>query len=456
MTAVRKIGFTDLRTMSCCLGVILALVMASCAWSQAASTEFIGSEAGVSQRISLNLQSATLGNVLKVMTQKSGINFLIGSELVGKPVNVYLENVLVEDALAAILRANGLWYTRQKGTNIYVIMAFPQGPPVATVTEVIRMSYANASNLAPTLGAVLTEAGRIVVDERTNSLVVSDIPEILPILTSLAKDLDEPTGQVLIEAKIVELSYDASTELGIAWDVDGFIEGDGSSGSTSFGTSFNSTTVGEGMLDLTVGKFASFTDLRNLAATLSAMEKEGRAEVLANPKVLTLDNQEAQIEISQRMALAKKVTYREGGIESTVEPIFGDVGVALKVTPHINNDEFVTMSIEPNVSSAQRSTYFPDEAVDTKRRTAKTTVMVKNGQMVVIGGLLRKDLSETDFKVPLLGDIPFVGELFRKNVDTEQKTEIMLFLRPRIVSAETLRKMSEKIEQRLGEEMRGD
>jgi type IV pilus assembly protein PilQ len=429
--------------------VVTAILLVLAVAPPAAAQEDMGDSGSKvrSQRISLNLQNVTLGSVLKVMTQKSGINFLIGSDLVGKEINVYLEDVLVEDALAAIMRANGLWYTRQKGTNIYVITDAPEGPPVATITEVLRLNYADAPSLEPTLSAVLTDAGSIVVDERTNSLVLSDIPENMSTLQSLVRDLDVQTGQVLIEAKVVEFTNDASSELGVSWDFANYETGEADgTGSFSYGTTFNNSGDSEGVLNLTFGKFDSFVELQNLNAKLSAMQKDGIAQVLAKPQILTLDNKEAQIEITTHLALAKKVTYREAGTESTVEPIFGDVGVTLKVTPHVNNDEFVTMRIEPVVSSAQRSSFFPDEAVDTKQRMARTTVMVKDGQTVVIGGLLRKDLVETHFKVPILGDIPLLGELFRKSIETETNSEVMLFITPKILGAESLQRMSERLE----------
>ena len=425
------------------LTVLLILSPMTVAWSQ---TTDAGASAR-SQRISLNLTNVTLGSVLKVMTQKSGINFLIGSSLVGKEINVYLEDVLVEDALAAIMRANGLWYTRQKGTNIYVITDAPGGPPVATITEVMRPSFADAEELGETLTAVLTASGSIVVDERTNSLVVSDIPENMSTLASLTRDLDVQTGQVLIEAKIVEFTDQSSSELGISWNYSDFESGGGDgTGSYTYGSAFNNDSATEGLLELTFGKFESALDpMQDLTAKIAAMQKDGLAEVLAKPTILTLDNREAQIEITTHLALAKKVTYREGG-DSTVEPIFGDVGVTLKVTPHINNEDFVTMVIEPVVSSAQRSSYFPDEAVDTKRRTAKTTVMAKAGETVIIGGLLRTDVVETHFKVPILGDIPLLGALFRKSITSNTETEVMLFLTPHLLGAEALARMSQRLE----------
>ncbi|MBD3368587.1 MAG: hypothetical protein GF405_10535 [Candidatus Eisenbacteria bacterium] len=434
--------------------VLIGLLLATAGLSAAQQESSGGGAAVRSQRISLNLQNVTLGSVLKVMTQKSGINFLIGSDLVGKPINVYLEDVLVEDALAAIMRANGLWYTRQKGTNIYVIMDAPEGPPVATVTEVLRAAYADATELQETLEPVLTEAGSIVVNPRANSLVISDIPENMTTLQSLVKELDTPTGQVLIEAKIVEFTETGSHELGVSWNFSDYEEGDADgSGSFSYGSTFNQQDS-EGVLDLTFGKFESFSDIQDLTARIEAMQKDGLAEVLARPKVLTLDNKEAMIQITSHIALAKKTTYREGGAESTVEPIFGDVGVKLRVTPTVNDDGFVTLKIEPEVSSASRSTYFPDEAVDTKMRTAQTTVMVKDGQTVVIGGLLRTDVNETHFKVPLLGDIPLLGALFRKSIESETKSEIMLFLTPRILGSEELARMSEREESQIDAKFR--
>jgi len=426
------------------IATALILMTSSLAVSQ---DEAQGSSQIRSQRITLNLQNVTLGSVLKIMTQKSGINFLIGSQLVGKEINVYLENVLVEDALAAIMRANGLWYTRQKGTNIYVITDAPEGPPVTTITEVLRLDYAAADELKETVEAVLTEAGSIVVEGRTNSLVVSDIPENMTTLQGLIKDLDVQTGQVLIEAKIVEFTDEGATELGISWGFNDFESGDADgSGSFSYGSTFNEAADTEGILELTFGKFDSFVEMQDLDVKLSAMKKDGLAKVLARPQILTLDNKEANIEITTHLALAKKVTYREGGLESTVEPIFGDVGVTLKVTPHINNDQFVTMNIEPMVSSAQRSSYFPDEAVDTKQRKAMTTVMAKEGETIVIGGLLRRDVVETHFKVPILGDIPLLGALFRKSITSDTESEVVLFLTPRLLGAEQLVRMSERVE----------
>ena len=457
---VRKSGFSRYRSATIAT-VLVALLCVTCstAWSQEADAADVGTT-GYSPRISLNLQNVTLGAVLKVMTQKTGINFLIGSDLTGKTINVYLEDVLVEDALAAIMKANGLWYTRQKGTNIYVIMESPDGPPVNTITQVFHTNYADAKLLEPTVSAVLTEAGHIVVDQRTNALVVSDIPENMTTLESLVRELDEPTGQVLIEAQIVEIGDEAALDLGVEW---GFSDYDEASG-TSYGAGFNRVhyyvdetddlgnvtkvlvedKLMEGVLDLSFGKWHSFIDgFQDLSGRIRAMKRDGLLELLAEPQILTMDNQAAEIAITSHIAMAKKTTIANEGTV-TIEPIYGDVGVTLRVTPNVNNDDFVTMTIEPEVSSASRSAYFPNEAVDTRKRTARTTVMARDGETIVIGGLVRKDIIENHFKVPLLGDIPLLGRLFRRSVESEVNSEVIVFLTPRIMSPESLKRITKE------------
>ena len=348
-------------------------------------------------------------------------------------------------------------------------MESPDGPPVNTVTEVFHTNYADAVMLKETVAAVLTEAGKLVVDGRTNALVVSDIPENMLTVESLVRELDDPTGQVLIEAQIVEVSDDANLDLGVEW---GYNDYD-SEQNMSYGGGFNRVhyyvdeeddegniiktlvedkTV-EGMLDLSFGKWHSFLDgFQDISGRIRAMERDGIANVLAEPHVLTLDNQEALIAITSHIAMARKTTVSpEGTI--TIEPIYGDIGVTLKVTPHVNNDDFVTMTIEPEVSSASRSSFFPDEAVDTRKRTARTTVMAQDGETIVIGGLQRKDVNETHFKVPLLGDIPLLGRLFRKSVESETTSEVMVFLTPRIMGPEALKRITERKQARANEVM---
>jgi type IV pilus secretin PilQ/predicted competence protein len=402
------------------------------------------------QTITMNLRDVRLENALRLLTERTGMNFSMDTDLGDRLINVYLVDVSPEDALAAILRANGLWYTRQEGTNIYVIIAEEKGPPANTETRVLKCNYADAKELKPTVESNIGEVGKIVVDERTNSLVVTDTPENMRMLRALVEELDSPTGQVLIEARIVELTDIDGSDIGVTWQ--GYDELDEAAleKNVSVGGSFNyrEKDLLDGLLKLTVGRLEYFEDpsraLEDLNVTLEALVTTGKAKLLATPQVLTVNNKEAKIEITESVALAKKVTINGLTGQVTEEIVFGDIGVTLSVTPHINDENFITMVVSPVVSSARKSTFFPDEAADTKKRTATTTVMVKDAQTIVIGGLLRNEESETFYKVPLLGDIPLLNLLFRKKVANTNNNEVVVFLTPRIVTADELMEISRR------------
>jgi len=255
-------------------------------------------------------------------------------------------------------------------------------------------------------------------------------------LKKILSELDQPSKQVLIETNIVEINLTAASELGISWDWTGKA-GEGSSiGAATLKSSFN--RLAEGLLDFSIGKYASNVGIRDLSSAITALEKRGWADLLAAPKILTLDGKPASVKITEHMAMARKVTYQAtaAGQMPVEEPVFGDVGVILTVTPHVLNEKFTILDVKPTVSSARKSTYFPNQAVDTQERTADTSVMVEDGQTIVIGGLFRKEKKKSIAKVPLLGHIPILGYLFRQTITDMVKTEVTVFLTPHIISVE--------------------
>lgn len=400
------------------------------------------------QTISLDLRGVALEQVLRIFADKTGMNFLYSGILSAEPVNVYLRDVSMRDALIGVLKANGLWY-RREGPNVLVIELAPEGPPPEVVTQVVPLKYAAAAELEALVRGRLTSSGDLSIDTRTNSLVITDRSENVEMLVRLLKPLDRPTGQVFIEAEIVEVNLTASKELGISWDW----LGHESSTRTAMEGSFDRPGDPiEGMLELWFGKFASYSELGDFQGTIRALIKEGVANMLAHPRILSIDQKPATIRITEHTALAKKVTVQggvTGGGVAVTEPIYGDVGVTLTVTPRIMGDGFVQLDLSPSVSSAQRSVFFPGDAVDTKERTAQTTVMVQNGQTVVIGGLMRDDVTKSANKIPLLGDLPLIGRLFGKTVTDVVKTEIIVSLTPRVVLPEDLAQMAQEARQKL-------
>ena len=392
-------------------------------------------------KLSIRLQDVRLEDALKLFTKKTGLNFLFPPGLADRKVSLYLRDVSLQEALSGLLQAHGLRYEQQNGTDLYLIREGPSEPPVEHVTEVIRCQYAFVKDLNQIVSRSITSEGRVLIDERTNSFIITEVPEVIATVKAILSHLDRPSRQVLIDAEIVEFKHSVTEELGINWDWTGTLEENTVDVLSSF-------SAADGILTLSLGKYASAIGQRNLKAMINALEKEGTANVLANPKIFVLEDHPAIIEITENIALAQKVTVQEGG--STVsEPIFGDVGVTLQVTPHISNDRFVMLEVTPTVSSAQRSAFFPNDAVDTKKRSAQTSVMVEDGETVVLGGLLRTDTQESVSKVPLLGDIPLLGYIFRRRVVDTSKTEVMVFLTPHIVTAENVGSMSQEQRERM-------
>ncbi|WP_435104222.1 type II secretion system secretin GspD [Arhodomonas sp. AD133] len=338
-------------------------------------------------------------------------------------------------------------------------------------TQVVYLNFAKATDLAEVLQGVSEniraqkeqngegqapatgEDGEVSIqpDETTNSLVISAPPQIQQELRAVIDKLDVRRAQVVIEAAIAEVSADTAAELGFQWAIDGSGDSDSAVGGTSFGNStvsggdslggiINSLSrdetpnVGQG-LNLAVGDLAGGV---RFAALLRALASNADTNILSTPSLVTLDNQEAEITVAQNVPFVTGSFSETGDGGSGVNPFQTierkDVGLILKVKPQINEGNSVLLEIEQEVSSVSQST----QAVDliTDKRAITTSVLVDSGKLVVLGGLIDEQVRETERKVPLLGDIPGLGELFRYRSSDSEKRNLMVFLRPRIVRDE--------------------
>ncbi len=338
-------------------------------------------------------------------------------------------------------------------------------------TQVIYLRYARASDMAEVLrgisdniqvredGAAGGEGGggngggdvAIQADDATNSLVISAPPNVQRELESVVQQLDVRRAQVLIEAAIVEVSMDTAGELGFQWGVDGSGSNEGGLGGTSFsiadGASLsrlvNSVSRGEPVdpgsgLSLAIGDLSGGV---RFAALLRALASDTDTNILSTPSITTLDNQEAEITIAETVPFVTGEFTGTGAGGGALNPFQTiqreDVGLILTVTPQINEGNSVMLEIEQEVSSVSEST----QAVDliTNKRAISTTVLVDDGELVILGGLIDEQVREREQRVPLLGSIPLIGELFRYRSSSSQKRNLMVFLRPRIIrDAETM------------------
>lgn len=393
--------------------------------------------------ISMDFQDAPLKQILKIFSQQAGMNFVAAETIQDKKVTLFLEKVSVQDALNSILGANGLAFEKQEGTNIFMVKDMG-GPPIALQTRIFKLSYAAVAGaqageeaagtgIENVIKEMLSVNGKLIVDSRTNTLLVTDVPFVLIKIEEVLKELDVKTSQVLISAEILEVSVDTLKRLGVEWgsSTGQFLTYTGGSRST-FWPFKEGLFKGATQTD-TLGSvsFASFTGV------LQAIKTDAATQYLARPRLLTLNNRAAEMKITRNAAVASTtVTVSQGGSPQTTTSLERyEVGTTLKVTPHINKDDYITMTIEPSVSRVKEAS-FGSGYYDPLTRSSKTTIMIKDGETVVIAGLLSREDSDSNRKVPLLGEVPLFGAVFTRDTKQRSDTEILIFITPRIIKEE--------------------
>ncbi|MCM8767456.1 MAG: hypothetical protein NC921_01560 [Candidatus Omnitrophica bacterium] len=401
------------------------------------------------EKLILTFYQTKLAQVLQILSKKTGIKLITSSELAERPISAYLENVTGEEAIDSILKANGLYREKLSDSDVYVVKEFKEIPKL--ISEVIFLQYSKADDLGKVLTPLLSKNGKIIIDTRTNSLTIQDTEENLNDLKKIISLLDRSIPSIQIEAVLVELTEDGLKDLGIKWNLEASFFGPAEDVPYPYNMKVDREVVGPGTTTTGVGAtvgpqfILGRISFQSLTATLKLLEAKGQANILANPRVTTLNDSPATIKITKNMAIAEKTTYTVGTTGTiapiTKEPIFAEVGVTLVATPHVNEKGDIILEVEPVVSSAEPSPFIA-EAVDTNVRTAKTKVMVKNGETIVIGGLLRTEKSKRSQKVPLLGDIfPF---LFKNKYESAKKTDLVIFLTPKIITEKEIREIVEK------------
>ncbi len=439
------------------------------------------------EKLSLNFQDIAVRNVLQIIADVTSLN-LVASDTVQGSITLRLENVPWDQALDIVLKTKGL-DKRQMGNVLMVAPAAEiaererqelttkkQLEELAPLrTEYIRIRYANARELFElfipqggagggggagigsdrnTTGSILSERGQAIVDERTNSIILTDTEEKITDFRRIVDQIDIPIRQVMIEARIVIANTDFRRELGASLGQGVFARSDNNEtlniitgrglssddidynddGSIEVQTQpfYNLAVTGE-----SASRFAwnLIRDNMFLGLELSALEDSGYAEIVSQPKVITGDKQQASIESGT------EIPYRDasaasggegggGGVAATVS--FKKALLKLDVTPQITPDDKIIMDLIINQDSPGENT-IAGPTIDTTK--LETQVLVPDGQTVVLGGIFSNNIITSKSKVPLLGDVPILGRLFRRDVTSEDKRELLIFITPRIMSS---------------------
>jgi len=318
------------------------------------------------------------------------------------------------------------------------------------VTKVYRLRNAQASdietavrnfldqerqNLTQTLGqeglgaayTLLEREVAIVAESTSNTLLISASPRYFDTVREIVEELDQPPPQVLIQVLLAEVALDDTTELGVDWNLSGTFGGTTAAGGTDFGVSAAIAQFGGLNLTVTGGDVDFF---------LRALESQGRMEVLSRPQILAADNQPALINVGQSVPIiTNSVVTDEGNTRNTIE--YRPVGIILNVTPRITPDGFVKLEVAPEISSLADSNVQVTEGVNAviiNERKAETIVSVQDGHTIIIGGLITTTDNDREDKVPVLGDLPLVGPLFKSTKKVRERRELLIIMTPHVLS----------------------
>lgn len=307
-------------------------------------------------------------------------------------------------------------------------------------TEIIELQYASSSDIREHLETVITEGtGSLVVDERTNKIIITDLPARMDKIRNMVKELDEETRQVFIEAEIVSVALKKEYQRGINWQrifESGMFKGVDFTGTFDVAPSFSpSPALSTSNIEMSIGTM----DADNYTATLQLLETFGDTEILSRPKIAIINNEEARILVGTREAYVTQTQSQAGESTVTSENIeFIDVGVKLTVVPTINKDGFITMKIKPEVSSVfdTLTSHLGSTIPLIETSEIETVVKVKDGTMIMIGGLMKEETREDDSGIPGFSKIPFIGTFFSSHSELTRKTELIIFIKPTIITGE--------------------
>lgn len=382
------------------------------------------------------------------LARLAGINYMLDPKIgYGQPdangqikpeptLSIRWENITAGDALLALLDNYGLQLIRDKSTGISRITLKDPSAPPPLFTKVIQLKYAGVDTIVDSIKSVLTDKrSKVLPDARTSQLVVVATDPEQQAVDTLITQLDKPTRQVLIETRLAQISSNPSTTKGVDWT--GTLQGQ----NIKFGNNAVAGVLGNpGLLASTASGFTPNTFFLNadgLSAVLSFLNSSSDAKVISTPRIVTLDNETADINVTRTFPIFQ-VTAGTANTTGGSSVTYSNVGTILHVTPRITANDYIWMSVIPEVSSffgnfsatIGGQTY---QAPQFDTRKIKTEVMVPNSNTLVLGGLVQDNPQDQYTKVPLLGDIPGLGFFFRSESKKISKDNLLIFITPTIV-----------------------
>ena len=411
-------GLEFLLNRGCLLGFMALLIWASPALGQSPETP-----------IALRFQSIELRAALQILAEYGGTNLIV-SDAVGGEITLELQDTHWREAFDLILLSEGL-QAREEGRTIIVS---PLGEPEhqRLVTQVFRLRFAEAEPVKGLLN--LHGDASCLVDQRTNTLVLTDTPAALIEHAMLIERIDVPVGQVLIEARVLIASAQASEQLGVTWlgsaqksvGEDGVIEIGRASSSTETSGLEQAPLVDLGVSIPGASRFGVGFVGRSgmLDVEISALETSGEAEIIAKPRVVATNRQTAVVRSGVQ------IPYQESTSSGATSTSFQSATLSLEVTPRIASDEKVVLVLKVNQDTVGK-TYSGVPSINTN--AIETQVLVESGETLVLGGVYQNDVNKSVSRTPVLGRVPLLGRLFRRTISSDDRRELLVFLTPEVL-----------------------
>ena len=398
-------------------------------------------------------QGDDVGQVLRLLARQAKVNMVVSDAVTGT-VTMRLEDVTALQAISIIVKAKGLFM--DKIENVYYIKTALERTAEPTETDNYQFSYARAKEVSPLVASQLASKDPPQIDERTNTIFFRETRSNIDNIRKMLVQIDKPTKQVMIEARLVEVTADPIQAYGINWA--GTVGSASAPKTVTYGNPIasgspvpgqNPPTSGFALGNpnnmnffgslgkLVPGEFAILS-VPQFSATMQALNEDSDAEFLANPRVVTADNQQAKIEIIRNQPVPQ-LNFNE----QTATAVFGGFqdktfGNLLIVRPSINKDNFITLSVKPEISNKVGDFDFIFNGADVKspiidKRSLDSNVLIKSGDTLAIGGLISDQVAKSKTKVPLLGDIPVLGYAFQSHSNERHKRNLLIFVTPTII-----------------------
>lgn len=378
-----------------------------------------------SDNVTMSIKDGDIRDVLTALSNL-GDQSIVTDETVKGKVSISFDNVPFDTALDLVTRTKGLAYRNIHG--VIVVSSQEQINKYYGDVAIFKLNYAKAEDAKTILKDIIKGDGAgVSVDPITNSIVFTgNRADEQKVRDTLAL-VDIPTKQVTLEAKIIALNDEDSKNLGITWDWDVLPQAPSSSSSSTSSTSSSSSDSDAkygGVIHLGHGYKSSFR------ATLNALFTTGKAKILATPRIITIPGKEASIFIGDHIPV---LTEKNTNGETTTSTEYVDAGIKLSYTPVVSNDGYITAVVHTEVSTPTLVSELKNYKITS--RTADTNVRMRNGETLIIGGLINEEEQDTLRKVPFISNLPILGELFKDHTKTKNKTEVMMILTPHITDA---------------------